>query len=175
LAVALVALCVAFAWAPAALAAEPILAKARAIEAQLYGFPKRAEIELAALVARAGDASGPERRYVYALYGQALVAAGRTAEALALAERLEREAVDPPDDLLRASARLVRGTAEWLAGDAAKGNAYAKEARSLLKGESDPYLAYLAAMTIGMTARSRGQLEEATGSLQEALGMAEAW
>jgi len=173
LAVALVALCVAFAWAPAAPAAEPILAKAREIEAQLYGFPKRAETELAALVARAGDASGPESRYVYALYGQALVASGRTAEALALAERLEREAVDPPDDLLRASARLVRGTAEWLAGDAAKANAYAKEARTLLKGESDPYLAYLAAMTIGMTARSRGQLEEATGSLQEALGMAE--
>ena len=98
---------------------------------------------------------------------------------LAHADRLERDAANPPDDLLRASARLVRATAEWLAGDAAKANAYAKEARTLLKGApdskgaSDPYLAYLAAMTIGVTARSRGQVEEALGSLQEAMTMAE--
>ena len=67
-----------------------------------------------------------------------MVAAGRTAEALAHAERLEREAVNPPDDLLRASARLVRATAEWLAGDAAKANAYAKEARALLRERPTP-------------------------------------
>ena len=103
----------------------------REIEAQLYGYPKRAQTELAALVARADDAPGPERRHVYALYGQALVAAGRTADAWPLADRLEREAADPPDDLLRATALLVRATAEWLAGDAAKANAYAKEARAL--------------------------------------------
>jgi diguanylate cyclase (GGDEF)-like protein len=167
-----VALCVAFAASPA-LAAEPILAQAREIEAQLFGFPRRAATELAPLVARAADAPGPERRYVYALYGQALVATGRSAEALALAERIEREAASAPDDLLRASARLVRGTAEWLAGDAAKANAFAKEARALLNGASDPYLAYLAAMTIGTSARSRGQFEEAMVSLQEAAAMAE--
>lgn len=173
-AVTLVALCVAtFVQSPIALAAEPFLAKAREIEAQLYGFPRRAETELAVLVARAAEASGPERRYVSTLYGQALVATGRKAEALAHADRLERDAVNPPDDLLRASARLVRATAEWLAGDAARANAHAKEARSLLTGASDPYLDYLAAMTIGMTARSRGNLAEALGSLQEAMAMAE--
>ena len=79
-----------------------------------------------------------ERRYVYALYGQAMVAAGKNAEALALADRLEREAADPPDDLLRATARLVRATAEWLAGDAAKANALAKEAQALVKGRVRP-------------------------------------
>ena len=173
------ALCVALVGLPVASAAEPFLPKVREIEAQLYGFPRRAETELAALVARAAEAPGPERRHVYTLYGEALAASGRTAEALAHADRLERDAVNPPDDLLRASARLVRATAEWLAGDAAKANAYAKEARTLLKGASelkgasDPYLAYLAAMTIGMTARSRGHVEEALGSLQEAMAMAE--
>jgi len=171
-AIAGMALGVALVGLPIARAAEP-LPQAHAIEAQLYGFPRRAETELAALVARAADTSGPERRYVATLYGQALAATGRTTEALALADRLEREAVNPPDDLLRASARLVRATAEWLAGDAAKANAYAKEAHTLLKGMSDPYLAYLAAMTIGMTARSRGHLDEAMGSLQEAMAMAE--
>ncbi len=166
------ALCVAFVGSPA-LAAEPILAQAREIESQLFGFPRRAATELAPLVARAADAPGPQRRYVYALYGQALVATGRTAEALALADRIEREAASASDDLLRASARLVRGTAEWLAGDAAKANAFAKEARALLNGASDPYLAYLATMTIGKSARSRGQFEEAMVSLQEAAAMAE--
>ncbi len=174
LAIAGAALCLAaIVGSPTALAAEPILAQAHEIEAQLSGFPRRAEADLAALIAREDEASGPERRYVFALYGQALVAAGRTVEALALADRFEREAANPPDDLLRASARLVRGTVEWRAGDTAKANAYAKEARALLKGESDPYLAYLAAMTIGMTARSRGQVEEALGSLQDAMAMAE--
>ena len=72
------------------------------------GSRRRAETELAALVARAAEAPATERRYVSALYGQALVAAGRNAEALALADRLERDAVNPPDDLLRAAARLVR-------------------------------------------------------------------
>jgi diguanylate cyclase (GGDEF)-like protein len=172
-AVACFALGAVFAAAPSADAADTTLAQAREIEAQLFGYPKRAQTDLAALVARADTASAMERRYVYALYGQAMVAAGRNAEALAFADRLEREAGDPSDDLLFATARLVRGTAEWRAGDAAKANTFAKEARALLKGASDPYLMYWAAMTIGVTARSRGQLEEAVGSLQDALSMAE--
>jgi diguanylate cyclase (GGDEF)-like protein len=162
-----------FAAVPGADAAETVLAQAREIEAQLYGHPKRAQADLAALVERADGASGMERRYVWALYGQALVAAGKTTEALALADRLEREASNPQDDLLRATALLVRGTVEWRAGDAAKANTLAKGARALLRGAADPYPEYLAAMTIGVTARSRGQLEEAMGSLQDALTMAE--
>ena len=162
-----------FAAAPPAAAADTPVAQASEIEAQLYGYPRRAQADLAALLERAGNASAMERRYLYALYGQAMVAAGRNAEALALADRIEGEAANPPDDLLRATARLVRGTAERLAGDAAKANTFAKEARALLKGASDPYLMYWAAMTIGVTARSRGQFEEALGSLQDALAMAE--
>jgi tetratricopeptide (TPR) repeat protein len=162
-----------FAAVPGADAAETVLAQAREIEAQLYGHPKRAQADLAALVERADGASGMERRYVWALYGQALVAAGRTAEALALADRLEREASNPQDDLLRATALLVRGTVEWRAGDAAKANTLAKGARALLRGAADPYPEYLAAMTIGVTARIRGQLVEGMGSLLVALSMAE--
>ena len=172
-AVACFALGVALATVPAADAADATLAPAHEIEGQLYGYPKRAQADLAALVARADGASGMERRHVYALYGQAMVAAGQKPDALALADRLEHEAATPPDRLLRATALLIRGTAEWLAGDAAKANVMAKEARALLQGASDPYLAYLAAMTIGTTARGRGQLEEAMGSLQDALAMAE--
>jgi diguanylate cyclase (GGDEF)-like protein len=154
-------------------ASEVTLARARETEALLHAFPKRAQADLAELVARVDDESATGRRYVYALYGQAMAAAGRNAEALALAERLERQADGASDDLLLATARLVRATAEWLAGDAARANGLAKEARTLLGGASDPYLAYWAAATIGVTARSRGQIEEALDSLQGALSMAE--
>ena len=119
------------------------------------------------------DASGPERRYVYALYGQAMVAAGRTAEALALADRLEREAANPSDDLASRHGPARAGNGGMAGRRRRQGERLAKEARALLKGASDPYLAYWAAMTIGITARSRGQLEEALGSLQDALSMAE--
>jgi len=172
-AVACFALGAVFAAAPSADAADTTLAQPPEIEAQLSGFPKRALEDLAELAARIGTASAMERRYVYALYGQAMVATGRNAEALALVDRLEREAGDPPDDLLFATARLLRGAVEWRTGDAGKANAFAKEARARVKGTADPYLTYWAAMTIGVTARSRGQLEEALGSLQDALTMAE--
>ncbi len=170
------ALGIVIAMVPAAHAAhgeESISRQARKIETRLYGYPKEAQADLAALVAGIDSATATERRYIYALYGQAMVASGRTAEALALADRLEREAADPRDTLLRATAMLVRGTAEWLAGDAAKANAHAKEARATMQDPADPYLSYWAAMTIGITARSRGQLGEALGSLQDALSMAE--
>ena len=148
-------------------------AQALEIEAWLQGFPKRAQDELAVLLARVDAAPANERRYVYALYGQAAAAAGRNDETLALAHRLEREASTPAENPLLATAKLLRGTTEWLAGDAAKANTFAKEARTLLEGASDPYLRYWAAMSIGITARSRGQLEESLGSLQDALSMAE--
>src|SRR4029077_3851910 len=55
-------------------------AQALEIEASLQGFPKRAQDELAVLLARVDAAPANERRYVYALYGQAAAAAGRNDE-----------------------------------------------------------------------------------------------
>ena len=161
--------------APRALAgpADSPYAQAREIEGYLFGYPKRAQEELFALLARA-DASPPiERRYVYALYGQAIAAAGKHADALALADRLEREAGQTSDKALLATARLVRSAAEWLAGDAGKANALAREARTLIADTPDPNLAYWAALSVGISARSRGQLEESLGALQDALSLAE--
>ncbi len=158
---------------PRADAADSIRAQANGIETYIMGYPKRAQAELAALLARAGTASPAERRYLNALYGQALVAAGQRPDALALADRLEREAHAGSDNLLLATAQLVRATMERLAGDALKANAHAKEAATLLAGASDTYLTYWAAMTIGTTARSRGQLEEALDNLRKALATAE--
>jgi len=143
------------------------------IETYLYAYPKRALTELAPMVAGAGALPGVERRYLHALTAQSMVALGKTAEAVQLAEQLEREADSRDDSLLRATARLARANAESLAGDSATANALAKEARALLKGDTDPYLAYWAAITIGVTARGRGDLEESLGSLQEALSSAE--
>jgi diguanylate cyclase (GGDEF)-like protein len=164
--------------APIAAAAPPnpvdsAYAQARDIERHLSGYPKRAQEELAALLARADATAGTERRYVYALYAQAIVASGKHAEALALADRLEQEARDPSDKPMLAVAQLIRATAEWKAGDAAKANAFAKGAQVLLQGTPDVYLSYWAAMSIGVTARSRGQLEESLDALQDALSRAE--
>ena len=154
-------------------AAESVRSQALEIEGLLYGFPKRAQEELSALFPRAETAPPSERRHVYALYGQAAVAAGNNAEALAFADRLQREATTPAENAMLATALLVRATAERLAGDAAKANSFAKEARDLLAAAPDPYLAYWAAMSIGVTARNLGHLEESLRTLQEALSLAE--
>jgi len=167
------ALCALFAAAAPASPGDSAYTQAREIERYLSGYPKRAQEELAPLLARADASSPTERRYVYALYGQAIVASGKHAEALALADRLEREARNSPDNPILATARLIRASAEWMAGDAAKANAFAKGAQVLLQGTPDVYLTYWAAMSIGITARSRGQLEESLGALQEALSQAE--
>ena len=162
-----------FVAAPAVAAAEETLPRPRDIETYLYAYPKRALTELATLVARAGDIPAPERRYLYALYGQSMVAAGRNADAVELAEHLEREAGARRDELTLATARLIRANSESLGGDSVKANALAKEGRALLKDAADPYLTYWAAITIGVTARGRGQLEESLASLQDALSSAE--
>ena len=164
---------VAFGGEASAAATDSAYAQALEIEGYLHGFPKRAQDELALLLTRADAAPPNERRYIYALYGQAAAAAGRNDETRALADRLEREASTPAENPLLATAKLLRSTTEWRAGDAAKANAFAKEARTLLDGSLDPYLRYWAAMSIGITARSRGQLEESLGALQDALSMAE--
>ncbi len=157
----------------AAVAAEPAVPPPQEIETYLYAYPKRALTELATLVARPGNSLTSERRLVYALYGQTMVAAGRSTEAVELAEHLERQASARRDPLILATARLIRANAESRAGDAAKANALAKEGRALLKDARDPYLAYWAAITIGVTARGRGQLDESLANLQEALAFAE--
>ncbi len=79
-----------------------------------------------------------ERRYVYALYGQAIVAAGKSrggaARSLTVSStrraRRRTTRYSPPPGSCGAAA-------EWLAGDAAKANAFAKEARSLVADMPD--------------------------------------
>jgi diguanylate cyclase (GGDEF)-like protein len=159
--------------APAIAAAESLDARASEIEIYLQGHPKRALVELAALAREADAASPQQRRFVYGLRGQALVASGRSSEAITLAERMEAEAATRTDALWLATARLVRGSAESQSGDYAKANALAKEARALADGTIDPNLGYWAAMMIGITARGRGQMDESLASLQTALSAAE--
>ena len=154
-------------------AAQSLDARASEVEIHLQAHPKRALAELTALVREADAASPSERRFVYGLYGQAMVALGRSSDAIALAERMEAEAATRADDLWLATARLVRGTVESQSGDYAKANALAKEARTLADGANDPNVAYWAALMIGITARGRGQMDEALASLQSALTAAE--
>ena len=154
-------------------AAEPLDARASEIETHLQAYPKRALVELAALVDEADAASPKERRFVYGLRGQAMVASGRSYDAIALADRMEAEAAAHSDDLWLATARLVRGSVESLSGDYRKGNALAKEASALANKENDPNVGYWAAMMIGITARGLGQMDESLGSLQSALSAAE--
>jgi len=162
----------ALAGAPPAAAQEPP-PQPREIETYLYAYPDRALAELAVLAARLDATPSSERRYVYALYGQAMMAAGRAPAALDLAEHMEREARARRDNLTLATARLLSANVESLAGDFAKANALAKEGRALMQDTPDPYLAYWAAITIGVTARGLGHLEESLVGLQEALASAE--
>ncbi len=154
-------------------AAQSIGARASGIEIYLYAHPKRAQTELAALAQEADSATPAERRFVYGLYGQAMVASGRKADASELAQRMEREAGSRADNLWLATARLVRGSVESLSGDYGKANALAKEASSLANGAVDPNVAYWSAMMIGITARGRGQMDESLAALQGALSAAE--
>lgn len=163
----------AFLGAPWAASAQDVGARAREIETFFNAFPKRAVVELATLADKSNSANPAERRFIQALYGQSLVAAGRNADAQALAERLERESTAQSDGQLLATARLVRGAIETLSGDYAKANALAKDARSHIKGSPDAYLTYWSAMMIGITARGRGQVEESLANLQGALTAAE--
>ncbi len=159
--------------APASAAAQVVGRRASDLEIAVHAYPKRSLSELAALAAQADAASPLERRFVYALYGQAMVASGKNADAVALSERMEREAGARADKLWLATARLVRGGVESRSGDYGKANALAKEARALANGASDPNLGYWSAMMIGITARGRGQMEESLASLQTALSAAE--
>jgi diguanylate cyclase (GGDEF)-like protein len=143
------------------------------IESYLFGFPTRALSDLEELAPDVERTSPAERHYYEALYGQALVAAGKGAAALQFADKLEREARHRDDNVSLAVAALVRGYVEVLSGESVKASAFAKTAQKLLEGANDFYLEYWAAMTIGITARARGEAEEALENLQRALSSAE--
>ena len=159
--------------ASSTLADDELLHRALGIEAAVYGYPQRSVADLAALITRADSAPALERRFVYALYGQAMVLAGKTAAAAELADKLEAEATPVHDGPGLATALLIRSTIESFGGDAAKSTALEREARKLAKGSGDEFLQYWASLALGTSARTLGQSEEALASLQEALSLAE--
>lgn len=144
------------------------------LEATLNGFPQRTLTELVTLLARADAAPTAERRYAYAIYAQARVLSGDTANAADLANRLADEADRTHDPASLAAALLIRSAIESSTGDAATSTALAREARELAGKSDDAYLRYWAALALGTSARMRGLPEEALTSLQEALSLAEA-
>ena len=159
--------------ATSARADDALYLRALEIEAALNGFPQRTMAELAPLIPQADTGSAVQRRLVYALYGQAMVLTGQTTEAADLAGRLATEAAKTRDAAELATAKLIRSAIESSAGDAAKAMVLAREARELAKDSGDEYVQYWGALALGTSARTRGQNEEALGSLQEALSLAE--
>ncbi len=159
--------------APAAAAAD-LASRTQEIEAYVAGHPHRALIELAPLAARANAEPASEHRFVVdTLRGQAMVAGGRMADAMALATRLETDARVSGLPLPLAAALLVRSSVQASAGDSELANSLAKQARELLRETPNPFLTYSALMAIGSTARGRGMRDEALASFQEALSLAE--
>ena len=110
---------------PSLAAAQAVGVRAAEIEVSLNAFPKRSLTELAALARDADSATASERRFVYLLYGQAMVASGMNADAVAFAERMERDARSRADELWLATAQLVHGRVESQSGDQRKANAFA--------------------------------------------------
>ena len=153
---------------------DELMKRAHGLEAALNGYPQRTLTELVTLLPRAEAAPAGERRYVYAIYGQARVLAGNTADAAELADRLADEAASAHDPASLATALLIRSAIESSTGDVGKSVALAREARELAAKSGDAYLRYWAALALGTSARTRGQPEEALTSLQEALSLAEA-
>ena len=163
----------ALAFSTSAVADADLTQRALAIEATLYGYPKRSLEELAALAPRADAASLRERRFVYGLYGVALVLAGNPSAAADLADRLEAKANAQNDAASLAVALLVRSTYEASVGDAGRSGALARDARALAADSDDDFVEFWAAIAQGTAARTRGQTEEAMASLQDALSLAE--
>jgi diguanylate cyclase (GGDEF)-like protein len=156
----------------ASAATDDLVRRARAIEIYAEAFPERAIAELEAMIPDADAAAAPARAAVYALYGRSLALAGRDADALGLASRLAADAAASRDDRLAAAALLVRSAVEALTGEAANAEALARQARAQAQG-TGPYLPYWAEMAIGVTARTRGHLEESLESLERALALAQ--
>jgi len=169
------ALLMIFAALPCAAANETELQRrGHEIEVNLQAFPKRALADLESLVPQARAGNAETRRYIEALYGQAIVQSGRKESALQLADKLESEAWASHDDALAAIALLIRSTTQSWAGDASRANALANEARNLVKTSGDAYVRYWAAMSVGLSARLLGRSDEALRSLQDAFTLADA-
>ncbi len=145
----------------------------QAIEADLAGFPARAEVELDEFVAQARATDAETRRFAGALLGQARVAAGHMDMALQLADQLEREGRATLSDATLAIALLIRSDAQ-VAGDVPRANLLANNARPLAQNAGDAYAQFWAAMVVGMTARMLGQDKEALARLREAYALADA-
>jgi diguanylate cyclase (GGDEF)-like protein len=158
---------------PTASASDELHHRALVIEAALYGDPQKALVDLEALMQRADAAPSETRRFLYGMYGQAMVLTGKAPAAAELANRMEEEAKPVPDFTGLATARLIRSTIESNYGDAAKSSALAREARVLVKGTNDLFLQYWAALAYGTSARTRGQSEESMDALHEALSFAD--
>ncbi len=152
---------------------DELMQQAHRLEATLNGFPQRTLAELVALLPRTEAAPAAERHYVQAIYGQAHVLAGNTAEAADLADRLTDESARTNDPGSLATALLIRSSIESSTGDAARSVALAREAREAAAKSGDEYLRYWAALALGTSARTRGLPEEALTNLQEALSIAE--
>ena len=157
----------------AAMTAEPVTAAAPGVEATLQGNPVVALDELARLDRMDIAVDPAERRRRLGLRGQALIQAGRVAEARDLADRVETDARTRNDPALGAVAKLIQSDVQWRAGDAAMAHALALAAREAATGAGDPFLDYWAALAAGMSARGRGRFEQALDNLQMALAAAE--
>jgi diguanylate cyclase (GGDEF)-like protein len=144
-----------------------------AIEADLPGFPARAEVELDEFFAQARATDAKTRRFAGALLGQARVAAGHMDTALQLADQLEREGKATISDATLAIAWLIRSNA-LVAGDVPRANLLANNARTLAQNATDAYARFWAAMEVGITARMLGQYDEALTRLREAYALADA-
>jgi diguanylate cyclase (GGDEF)-like protein len=158
---------------PARAQDDDVRATAQRIESSLAAYPQRTLHELARWAEARDNVAPTDRRYLMGLYGQAMVQAGRVADASELADRLDAEAGVRSDALLAIDAKLIRSAVQWRAGDATAAHALAQEARDALRGSDDPFLAYWAALAAGVTSRARGQFEPAVESLHAALAQAD--
>jgi len=147
---------------------------AAAIERTIAGNPVRALQELERLESQSSaDVAPAERRYRLGLQGQALIQAGRTDDAQALARRIEVEAAAAHDALLAAVGMLIRSGTQWRAGDAAVAQDLALAARAKLPASGDLFLEHWAALAAATASRARGQLEQALDNLHAALAAAD--
>ncbi len=121
-----------------------------------------------------GDATSPQlARFRLGLEGQALIQAGRVAEAQSLARDLEARAHAGKDPQMAALAMLLQSGTQWRAGDAATAQDLALSAREALAGSGDLFLEHWAALAAATASRARGQFEQALSSLHAALSAAD--
>jgi diguanylate cyclase (GGDEF)-like protein len=159
--------------APAYAADGDLLPRGRDIESALFGYPKRSLAELAVLAPRIEVAPEADRRYFRGLYAQAMVATNRTADALLLADRLQKEGEARREPATVAVALLIRSGVQQWAGDTKKANALAIEAQDQAKATDDLFVRHWAAMAAGITSRQRGETDDALARLEEARSLAE--